>query len=135
MHIVNAWMVFDGQKLAKKISKHYEEDASTWVAEQKKSIEEAQLDFRRSFKGYLETNGMTDLRYSFHFLEGEAEDVIVDLAQREEIDLIVMGTVARTDLAGLLVGNTSEAVLSQINSSILAIKPPGFISPVSIDNR
>ncbi len=78
---------------------------------------------------------MKDLNHSFHFIEGEAEDVILDTVSREEIDLVVMGTVARTDLVGLLVGNTSEAVLNQINSSVLATKPPGFISPVTQEDR
>ncbi len=78
---------------------------------------------------------MNDLNHSLHFIESEAEDVLIDTVSREKIDLVVMGTVARTDLVGFLVGNTSEAVLNLINSSALAIKPPGFIPPVTLGYR
>jgi len=128
IHIVNAWVVFEGEK-------YYEEDTSIWAEEQKKNIETAQQALRKRFMHYLRSQNMEHIRHTFHFLEGDAEDVIIDTVTREEIDLVVMGTVARTDLVGFLVGNTSEAVLNQINSSVLAVKPPGFISPVTIESR
>ena len=43
-----------------------------------------------------------------------------------------MGTVGRTGVAGLVVGNTAETILEQLQCSILALKPPGFVSPVSL---
>ena len=135
LHIVNAWIVFEGGRLAKKLSKQYREDIAAWVNEQKVSITKAQTDFRKLFDEQMQQRGLQDLTYTFHFPEGIAEEVIVDLAERLDIDLVVMGTVARTDLAGLLVGNTSEVILSKINCSVLAIKPPGFVSPVLDGNR
>ncbi len=135
LHIVNAWIVFEGGRLAKKLSKQYREDILAWVDEQKNSIAKAQSEFRKVFDDHLQEKGLRDLGHTFHFPEGIAEEVIVDLAESLDIDLVVMGTVARTDLAGLLVGNTSEAILSRINCSVLAIKPPGFVSPVIDENR
>lgn len=46
-------------------------------------------------------------------------------------DLVVMGTVARTGIAGVVIGNTAETVLSQLQCSVLAIKPKDFVSPVT----
>lgn len=135
LHVVNAWIVFEGGRLAKKLSKQYRDDIAAWVDEQKMSIGRAQTEFRKLFDEQLQQRGLQNLDYTFHFPEGIAEEVIVDLAERLDIDLVVMGTVARTDLAGLLVGNTSEVILSKINCSVLAIKPPGFISPVTDENR
>jgi nucleotide-binding universal stress UspA family protein len=135
LHIVNAWIVFEGGRLAKKLSKQYREDIAVWVDEQKVSIAKAQSEFQKAFNEQLQQRGLQDLAYTFHFPEGIAEEVIVDLADRLDIDLVVMGTVARTDLAGLLVGNTSEEILSKISCSVLAIKPPGFVSPVTDENR
>lgn len=60
---------------------------------------------------------------------------ISELAKREGIDLIVMGTMARTGLTGALLGNTAEQVLDQIECSVLAVKPDGFISPVSLPKQ
>jgi nucleotide-binding universal stress UspA family protein len=43
--------------------------------------------------------------------------------------VIVMGTVARTGIAGLVMGNTTERVPQRLRGSIFAVKPPGFKSP------
>lgn len=133
LHIVNAWIVFDGATFAKKLSKHYEKDVAVWVEEQRRSIAAAQLVFQKMVEKHLQKNKMSDLSCTFHFLEGEAEEVIADLVERQNMDLVVMGTVARTDLAGFFVGNTSEAVLNQIDSSVLAVKPAGFCSPITLE--
>lgn len=47
-------------------------------------------------------------------------------------DLVVMGTVSRGGVAGLLIGNTAERLLGQLDSSILTIKPEDFICPAEI---
>ncbi|QDU27449.1 Universal stress protein E [Anatilimnocola aggregata] len=52
-------------------------------------------------------------------------------ANTHNFDLVVMGTVARQGIAGALLGNTAEEVLPQLKTSILAIKPDDFVSPVS----
>jgi nucleotide-binding universal stress UspA family protein len=44
-----------------------------------------------------------------------------------------MGTVARTGINGLLMGNTAEMILTQIDCSVLAVKPQGFVSPVTLE--
>jgi nucleotide-binding universal stress UspA family protein len=41
-----------------------------------------------------------------------------------------MGTVGRTGLTGLIVGNTAERILQRLRASVLAIKPPGFVSTI-----
>ena len=59
--------------------------------------------------------------------------MIPALAAANEIELIVMGTVSRTGIAGLLIGNTAEKVLRQVDCSVLTVKPEGFITPVKLD--
>ena len=43
-----------------------------------------------------------------------------------------MGTLARAGLKGVFVGNTAESVLGSIEVPVLAMKPPGFETPVTI---
>lgn len=50
-----------------------------------------------------------------------------------DIDLLVMGTLARGGIPGLFIGNTAERLLPEVQCSVLAIKPAGFVSPVSLD--
>ena len=47
-----------------------------------------------------------------------------------DIDLVVMGTVARRGLAGLLMGNTAEHMIQELRCSVFALKPAGFRSPI-----
>jgi nucleotide-binding universal stress UspA family protein len=68
-----------------------------------------------------------------HLLKGEAGTLIPELAKKKRIELIVMGTVSQTGVTGLLIGDTTEKVLQQVNCSVLAVKPDGFISPVKLD--
>ena len=50
-----------------------------------------------------------------------------------DFDLIVMGTVLRTDIPGLFIGRTAEGILNTIDCSVLAVKPPGFVTPVTLE--
>lgn len=59
---------------------------------------------------------------------------IVSLTRTKKIDLLVMGTVCRTGVAGLIIGNTAEKVLNKVDCSVLTVKPEGFISPVKLED-
>ena len=61
--------------------------------------------------------------------------IIIKLARKEKIDLLVMGTVCRTGLAGFFIGNTAEEVLSAVDCSVLTVKPAGFVSPVTLEGQ
>ena len=50
----------------------------------------------------------------------------------EGIDLVVMGSVARAGIAGMLIGNTAERLLRRLPSSVLVVKPDRFESPVPL---
>jgi nucleotide-binding universal stress UspA family protein len=71
--------------------------------------------------------------YRLHLLKGPASRVIPSFVRRHRMDLIVMGTVGRTGLPGLLIGNTAENVINHVGCSLLAVKPEGFASPVAPD--
>jgi universal stress protein E len=45
-------------------------------------------------------------------------------------NLLVMGTLSRTGLPGLLMGNSAERVLPRVKCSLLTIKPEDFVSPI-----
>jgi nucleotide-binding universal stress UspA family protein len=64
---------------------------------------------------------------------GEPQDVIPEFVVAEGIDVLVMGTVARGGLSGMLIGNTAERVLRRLPCSVLTVKPDGFVSPVRLD--
>lgn len=65
-----------------------------------------------------------------HQLRGQPEELIPDFVEKSEIHILVMGTVARTGIAGFVIGNTAENIIQELNCSIIALKPSGFVSPV-----
>ena len=73
------------------------------------------------------------IKPQLHMLKGSARKVIPELAKELQVDCIVMGTVARTGVPGLFMGNTAETILDQLECSVLAIKPPGFVTPVTLE--
>lgn len=67
-----------------------------------------------------------------HLVKGDAEDVISELADTLEVDLVVIGTVGRAGVPGLLIGNTAESVLNAVDCSVLTLKPDGFETPIQV---
>jgi nucleotide-binding universal stress UspA family protein len=63
---------------------------------------------------------------------GEPEEAIARFVESHGIDVVVMGTVARTGIAGVVMGNTAERVLQRLRGSVLAVKPPGFQTQVTL---
>ena len=53
---------------------------------------------------------------------GDPRKAIAAFAARHRIDLIVIGTVARTGLAARVIGNTAEAVLGTAACSVLVVR-------------
>lgn len=61
-----------------------------------------------------------------HLLEGQPDKVIADVIAEQHATLVALGTVGRTGLAGLIMGNTAERVLREVRCAVLALKPEGF---------
>ncbi len=66
-----------------------------------------------------------------HVIHGNPRDTIPAQAAQLGAQLVVMGTVARKGVAGVLIGNTAEDVLDQLRCAVLALKPAWFASPLS----
>lgn len=64
---------------------------------------------------------------------GRPDLVIQDAIEENSADLLIMGTVARGGIPGMLVGNTAERLLSSLSCSVIAVKPEGFVCPVQPD--
>ncbi|MBW2698633.1 MAG: universal stress protein, partial [Deltaproteobacteria bacterium] len=55
---------------------------------------------------------------------------ILGCVDRLAPDLVVMGTISRGGIAGVLVGNTAERLLTRLDCSLLTVKPESFVCPV-----
>lgn len=68
-----------------------------------------------------------------HLVKGEPAPSIRAVSEELDADLVVMGTLGRHGIPGFFIGNTAEDVLQTTQASVLAIKPYGFVSPVTIE--
>lgn len=67
-----------------------------------------------------------------HLVDGSPHRAITGLIQLYRIDLLVMGSIGRSGLDRLFVGNTAEQLLKDVACSVLVVKPPAFVSPVQL---
>jgi nucleotide-binding universal stress UspA family protein len=88
---------------------------------------------RRRLGELLRPYELNDLESQVYMLKGEPGHLIPELAAGMEVGLIVMATVSRTGVAGLLIGSTAERILRQVDCAVLAVKPDGFVTPVRLD--
>jgi nucleotide-binding universal stress UspA family protein len=133
LHIVHAWKVFGKDLLGLPMAGFIEEEVQEWMMSQRHEIEARFNHVAKLLKKHLTDNNMETLNPQFHLMEGDAEEVIQGMITDNKVELVVMGTVARSNLAGLLMGNTAENILNRLSCSVLAVKPSSFISPVRFD--
>jgi nucleotide-binding universal stress UspA family protein len=119
--ILQAWTVYGASILKSHMP---EEDFTNAIETTRQAEEDALALFVKPF-----TEQLNDA--SVNCVYGEPEEAIARYVESHGIDVVVMGTVARTGVAGLLMGNTAERVLQRLRGSVLAVKPPGFQTPVS----
>jgi nucleotide-binding universal stress UspA family protein len=127
LHVGHAWELVGEDKFR---SASYVGLADDEIDQMVASVEGAH---REQLRLLLEQYGVGDLDAQVHFVGGAAGEVLPALAERLHVSLIVMGTVSRTGIAGLIIGNTAETILRSVRCSVLAVKPEGFVSPVTID--
>lgn len=66
------------------------------------------------------------LKYSIHLKQGTPSETIAATVKKLSAPMLVMGSVARVGVAGLIIGNTAESTLLQIQCPIVVMKPDGF---------
>lgn len=122
LHIIHVWYLF---------GERYEHSRGMSEAAQE-ARQQAKICHKQDLDILLSQTDVSDLKPHLHLLEGDPDERIPELAVEQNIDLLVMGTVCRTGIAGFLIGSTAEEVLAQVDCSVLTLKPQGFVTPVSI---
>ncbi|MGB7451772.1 MAG: universal stress protein [Lysobacterales bacterium] len=133
LHIVHAWEA-SGENILRGGLIYLPEERVTAFIEDERQKREAGLNrLIRKVNNKPGQDSFSYLKPQTHLIKGQPRKEIPALAKQIEADLIVMGTVARTGVPGFIIGNTAEAILGQIECSVLALKPRGFVSPVTVD--
>ncbi len=126
LHVVHAWELYGESTLRSPGFLQVPADEVDALLELERANHQAALDV------VLAATDRDTSSWQIHLEKGVAADVIEGVAARHRINVLVMGTVARTGISGLIMGNTAEAVLGKVRCSVIAAKPPAFVSPVSL---
>jgi nucleotide-binding universal stress UspA family protein len=121
--ILQAWAAYGASILKSHMP---EEEFMEFIETTRRREEDALAGFAKRYADTLR-NVAVECVY------GEPDEAIVRFVEANGIDVVVMGTVARTGIAGVVMGNTAERVLQRLRGSVIAVKPPGFQTPIAKD--
>jgi nucleotide-binding universal stress UspA family protein len=124
LRVVHAWQPLD--------------EAVEWLptgvrlrADKARAMEEARARHARWFTDLVAAELSHHPSERTHLVEGVPGEAVLEAAEKTGADLIVFGTARTPDHPGMYVGSTAETIIERTPVSILAIKPDGFVSPVS----
>lgn len=133
LHVMHAWEAIGESAMHGAFIRTPEEKIFAYVEQVRRNRKPSLDKLMREVTSNLGQDATDYLKPQTHLVKGLASKEIPALAKRIKASLVVMGTVARTDVPGFLMGNTAETILNQIDCSVLAIKPPGFVTPVTLE--
>ncbi len=124
LHVVHAWDV-DGRDL---------DSIKSEISAQRREaiLQRHEAKHQRAANELLARYPMDKISNRLHLPRDLPERAIVSLTEREQVDLVVMGTEGRFGLHGFILGNAVEAVLRSVKCGILAVKPDNFETPVAL---
>ena len=134
LHIVHAWHAALESTMRGAFINRPEAEVVAYVEAERQHHKENLNVLMDETIGSLGQKTLEHIKPETHLLKGLPQSEIAEFARELKMDLVVMGTVARTGLSGFFMGNTAESILNQLDCSVLAIKPPGFETPVTVED-
>ena len=132
-HIVHAWDIV-GEDIFRSVHSGLSDAEVDAMVDEEASKRRCWLEnLVKAYGSKADKSAIDILEPRLHVIKGRPKDVVPTIARDLAVDLVVMGTVARTGIAGFFMGNTAESILTQLDCSVLTIKPPGFVSPVTLE--
>ena len=125
LHIAQAWEVMGTDRDT--LSSETTEDMRSRI------YNKHELAYREPLERLLRQYNLDDINYQVHLLRGNPRFILPELVDAIGINLIVMGTISRIGIPGFFIGNTAESILRQVRCAVLAVKPDGFVSPVTLE--
>ena len=120
--ILHAWSMEDESVLSARLKP---EQLAEYESEEQRYHEE-------NLDNFLEQYDLSSESNNVHLVKGLTPETIEAFVSEKAVDLLVLGTVARSGLGGFFIGNTAEEILDRVNCSVLALKPYQFKSSIKV---
>ena len=122
LHLLSCWTLYGESALRhNSFLKVSDSKLASIIDEEQNSLQQRLDAFGANYDSFTFTQ---------HLIKDKPDHGIPKFVERHTIDTVVMGTVGRSGISGLLIGNTAETVLQSIDASVVTVKPSGFKSPV-----
>lgn len=135
LHVAHAWDVMGESAMHHGVfTKTPEAEIHAYVKKIEQKHQESLNALLHDVNNKQDDEALDYLKPQPHLVKGLARREIPKLAEEIKADLVVMGTVGRIGIPGFIMGNTAETILNNIDCSVLAIKPQGFVTPVTLED-
>ena len=114
LHVLHVWVPYGERMIIR--AGLTEAESRRFLVGMREEVREELERALAPFRAHIDPRRM-------HLVKGDPRVAIADFATSHRIDLLVVGTVARSGVAGRIIGNTAEAVLSQLPCSMLVVRP------------
>jgi nucleotide-binding universal stress UspA family protein len=132
LHVVHVWEAYGEQNLRSGRSPfHF--DANTYVESEHERNRKAMNACLSEVRESMASEAPPAFNPVCHMVKGSRRDEIVRLAASLEADLVVVGTAARSGVTALILESAAATVAKVVNCSVLVVKPPGFVTPVVVE--
>ena len=126
VHVVHAWQPYGAELL---------DDPELGLSDGEQQVfrQQQRSDSEQWFKRVvqrIESVSDDPLRVKAHLLESRAIAAVGRMVADTNAGMLVLGTVGTSANPGVLIGATTESILASIGTPVLALKPPGFVTPL-----
>ncbi|WP_394126317.1 universal stress protein [Vibrio hepatarius] len=123
LHIISCWEYVLESYLKDNVwFKASDEELESHITQAKKQHKEA-------LQALIDASGISG-DITLHRLHGTPDDEIPTCVDKIKVDVLVMGTLARTGIQGVMIGNTAENIVQNVSCSLVALKSKQFRSQI-----
>lgn len=94
-------------------------------------LDRSRLDADREMKSFLQGNWFGETPHEVLLERGPVWDVLSDLIERDEIDLLVLGTHGRGGLKKVILGSVAEELFRRASCPVLTVGPAAPAEPTA----
>ncbi len=134
LHVVHVWQAYGEDILRSGRSPFPQKDTDVYVEDEKKRHLDRLHELLAEVRGSVGGEIMDGVKTHVHLVKGDPRVEITPLAQNQDMDLLLIGTAARTGIQRFILGNTAEAIFNRLGCSVLVVKLPDFATSITDRN-
>jgi len=130
LHLLHVWRLWGEHMFRSGRARLPAEQVAKMVEEERRTHAEWLEALALRIRASIALDLGKEVAVKTHLAKGLAAPLILGAARHLEARHVILGSLARSGIQGLLIGNTAEHVLRKIDVSVVVVKLPTFVSPV-----